>query len=239
MVKNNKKFMENNRLIKERAMKKNVLIGFIAGIFIALIAISNSYAASSNSLKFTETYKEKLLCSKAAGYCIVVGSGKFTINAAISMNGIDITKFDSDTPFFIAVEGFAFGSTLGEGGFSPPYKNTKANFVVSGEDFDGISRRYLSVALSWNKTKMTVKVTCFTAPWDIEWPIIAGYYIGEPSSGISEPLSAEIDIDDLSVGFDLSANGSVKTKTNDKKALGEYDTSNISVKASGIGTVLE
>jgi hypothetical protein len=217
-------------------MKKNVLIGFIAWLFIALIAASNSYAASGNSLTFTETYKDTLKCYKSYGYCDVIGSGKFTINASISMSGIDITTFDSNTPFLIAVEGFIFGATLGEGGFQPPYKKTKANFVVLGDDFDAISRKYLTVALSWSKTKMTVKVTCITSPWDIEYPIFAYSYLGETTS-ISDPLSAEIDIDDLSVGFDLTASGSVKTKTTNKKDLGEYDTSSVGVKASGSGFV--
>jgi hypothetical protein len=219
-------------------MKKNVLIGFIAVIFIALIAASNSYAASSNSLTFTETYKDKLVCSSKYQYCDVMGSGKFTISSSISMSGIDITKFNTETSFVIAVEGFAFERTLGEGGFAYPYKKTKANYVVSEVDIDGISRKYLTVALSWSKTKMTVKVTCITAPWDIEWPIIAGSYIGEPSSSISEPLSAVINLSDLSVGFDLTANGSVKTKTSVKYG-DEYDASTISVKASGSGFVFE
>jgi len=222
-------------------MKKNALRGFIAGFFIALIAASNSYAASSNSLTFTETYKEKLVCYKSLGYCDVMGSGKFTVSAKILLlaNGIDISLFNSDTVIGIFVEDFSFNATLGEavGGFNPKKKNAK--FVVSDVDIDGINRSYLTVALTWSKTSMTVKVTCITSPWDIEYPMIAGYYIGEPSSGISDPLSAEVDIDDIFVGFDLTANGSVKTKTTNKKLLGEYDTSNISVKASGIGTVLE
>jgi len=219
-------------------MKKNVLIGFITGFFIALIAASNSYAADSYSLTFTETYADKLVCNSKDKSCDIMGTGKFTISASISMKGIDITKFDSDTPFSIAVESFAFERTLGEGGFAYPYKKTKANFVVSEVDIDGISRKYLTVALSWSKTKMTVKATCITAPWDIEWPIIAGNYIGEPSGKISEPLSAVINLEDFSVGFDLTVNGSVKTKTVVKYGDG-YETSSISVKSSGSGLVLE
>jgi hypothetical protein len=87
---------------------------------------------------------------------------------------------------------------------------------------------------------MTVKATCVTSPWDIEWPLIAGYYWGEPSSSISEgPLSALISIGDFDVGFDnLFANGKVTTKTT-KKYYDEYDISTISLKASGSGFVLE
>jgi hypothetical protein len=218
-------------------MKKNVLIGFIAVIFIALIAASNSYAASSYSLTFTETYKDKLVCSSKYQYCDVIGTGKFTISSSISMKDINISNFDSNTPFVIAVEGFAFERTLGEMGFQPPYKKTKASYVASEVDIDGISRKYLTVTLSWSKTKMTVKATCITAPWDIEWPVIAGSYLGETSS-ISEPLSAVINIGDLSVGFDLTANGSAKTKTSAKYG-DEYDASTISVKASGSGFVFE
>jgi hypothetical protein len=218
-------------------MKRNVLIGFIAVIFIALIAASNSYAASSSSLTFTETYKEKLVCSSKYQYCDVIGSGKFTISSSISMKGIDITKFNSGTSFIIAVEGFYFERTLGEGGFTSPYKKTKANYAVSEVDIDGISRNYLTVALSWSKTKMTVKVTCITSPWDIEWPIIAGSYIGDNLT-IEDPLSAVIDFDEFSVGFDLTAKGSVKTKTSAKYG-GEYEASTITVKASGSGFFFE
>ena len=218
-------------------MKK--VIGFVIWAFIALVVATNSYAASSNSLTFSETYSEKLVCYKSYGYCDVVGSGKFTVSSKILLSGIDINQFNSDTTIGISVEGFSFNAALGDavGGFNPKKKSAK--FIVSGVDMDGINRQYLTVTLSWSKTSMTVKVTCTTAPWNLEYPIIAGYYIGEPSSGISDPLAAQIDIDDLYVGFDLTANGSVKTKTTDKKDLGEYDTSSISVKASGIGTVLE
>jgi len=219
-------------------MKKG--IGFVIWACIALVWATNSYAAGSNSLTFSETYSEKLVCYKSYGYCDVIGSGKFTVSSKILLNGIDINQFNSDTTIGISVESFSFNATLGEavGGFNPKKKNAK--FLVSGEDIDGITRNYLTVNLSWSKTTMTVKVTCTTAPWYIENPIIALNYIGEPTGTISdEPISSEIYIDDLSVGFDLIANGSVKTKTNDKKTLGEYDTSNISVKASGIGTVLE
>ena len=223
-------------------MKRNALIGLIVGIFIALIAISNSYAAGSNSLTFTETYKEKLVCYNSYGYCDVVGSSKFTVSAKILLDGIDISQFNSDTSIGISVEGFSFSGTLGEavGGFNPKKKSAK--FIVSGEDIDEINRSYLTVALSWSKTSMTVKVTCITFPWVIEWPIIAYYYIGENGPISDEFIYAQIDINDdiydLSVGFDLYPYGSAKTKTTNKKALGEYDTSTITVKASGSGLVL-
>jgi hypothetical protein len=218
-------------------MKK--VIGLMILAFIALVSTGDSYAAGNNSLTFSETYSEKLVCYKSYGYCDVAGSGKFTVSSKILLTGIDINQFNSDTPIAISIEGFSFNATLGEavGGYNPKKKNVR--FVVVESDMDGVNRQYLTVTLSWSKTSMTVKVTCTTAPWYIEYPIIAGYYIGESSGGISEPLAAEIDIDDLYLGFDLTANGSVKTKTTDKKDLGEYDTSSISVKASGIGTVLE
>ena len=231
--------MENIRLIKGRVMKKNVLIGFIAGIFIALITASNSYAASSYSLTFSETYTEKLKCYSKDKYCDIISSGKFTISSSISMKEIDIAQFNDQTPFIISVEGFYFESTLGDGGFQPPYNKTKANYPVSGVDIDGKNRKYMTVALSWNKTRMTVKITCITSPWDIEWPVIAGNFLGEPSGKISgEPLYALINIDDFAVEFPLTANLIVKTKTTNKYG-DEYDTSNISVKASGPGSVLE
>jgi hypothetical protein len=217
-------------------MKKHVLIGLITGLLITLITMSNSYAASSYSLTFAETYAEKLVCYKSFGYCDVIGAGKFTVSSSISMSGIDTTKFDSTTPFFIQVEGFTFGATLGEGGFTNP-KKTKANYVVSDVDIDGISRKYLTISLTWSKTKMTVKVTCTTAPWDIEYPIIADSYLGETTS-ISDPLYAQINIGDLSVGFDLTATGKITTKTTNKKSYGLYDTSSASIKASGSGSVL-
>jgi len=219
-------------------MRKYVFFGLAILAIIVSAGIADSYAATSNSLTFNETYKEKLVCYKSEGYCDVVGSGKFTVSAKISLNGIDTTQFNSDTPIGISVESFNFNATLGDGGFVSPYKKQSAKFLVSDVDIDGITRQYLTVTLSWNKTSMTVKVTCITAPWDIEWPVIAYNYLGE-TSPISDSLSAEIDIDDLAVGFDLNATGSAKTKTTDKKDLGEYDTSTISVKASGTGTVID
>ena len=71
-------------------------------------------AAAANTFKFTDTYVQKVLCSKVLGYCDVFDTGKFTIAAKISLAGIDISKFNRDTEFYIYVGRFDWLCQLGD-----------------------------------------------------------------------------------------------------------------------------
>jgi hypothetical protein len=214
-------------------MVRRIVFLFMAGIIGVFITTTNSYAASPYSMTFSESYKEKVACIKEDGdnYCDVVGAGNFTITSKISLAGIDISQFNSDTVFSLGLEDFSFDATLGQGGFKP--KKTSVKYVVSDEDWDGIIRKYLTVTVSWNKTQMTVSVSCVTSPWDIQSPVVAGYYTGE-NGKITDQIGGQIDIGDLSVEFILNSVATVKTTTV-KKYGEEFDISTVTVKATGPG----
>jgi len=229
-------------------MKKNALIGFIALIFIALIAASTSYAASP-SFKYTETFVDKLV--KAPWGYEVVGTGKITINAAILLN---TSTINGDTLLSIFFEDFQFEEQLKNasitGGYFDP-KKRKARFVYSDVYYDYLTdqektvNNYLIVDVTWSsKTQLTIKVTCLTSPYDIQFPVIAYYYVGDYETRSiaddQELVDALISIDDFVVGFnDMNLMGSLKYKEAKKGKYDLFDTWNISLKASGIGTVLE
>ena len=237
-------------------MKKNALIGFIAVIFIALIAVSNSYAAS-HTFKYTETFKDKIV-PMPWGYYDVIGTGKITIIATILLNTSTIAwdKINGDTVLGISFEDFLFEQTLGDastygnGSFFDPNKR-KARFVDSGayyawwtNDENDKYINYQIVDVSWSKTKLTIKLTCYTSPYEIQFPVIAYYYLGELSNisitNEQELVDAYISIGDFAVGFyDMNLTGSSKYKYAKKGKYDYFDTWNISVKAAGIGTVVE
>jgi hypothetical protein len=237
-------------------MKKNVLIGFIAWLFIALIAASNSYA-TSNSFTYTETYKDMFV--KAPWGYEVIGTGKIVITAKILLNTSTISwdTINGDTVLGIYFEDFQFEEQLknasinGNGGFFDLTKR-KARFVYSGAYYPywttDDNEKYINyniIDVTWSKTQLTIKVTCLTSPYDIQFPLIAYYYLGDyESRSIATDnmiVDALISIDDVAVGFfDMKVTGSLKYKEV-KKKYGSYydyfDTWNISVKSSGIGTV--
>ena len=86
------------------------------------------------------------------GYCDVFDCGKFTITAKISLAGIDISKFNRDTEFYIYVGRFDWYCKLGEDPDLFPGSQTSATIQVIPDepDYYGIRNQYLQIQLKWS-----------------------------------------------------------------------------------------
>ena len=94
-------------------MKRRILISLL--LFVSVIAITSANvfaAAAANTFKFTDTYVQKV--GWTSWGWDVRDFGKFKITAKISLDGIDISKFNRDTAFSIYVGYFNWECTLGE-----------------------------------------------------------------------------------------------------------------------------
>lgn len=216
-------------------MKKDNNILGISMIAVLLIPfmISASFGSTTGTLKFTDNYKQKVLCSKVYGYCDVFDSGKFVITAKISLDGVDTSQFDRDTEFYIEVGNFYYVGWLGD---DPAYVPGKRNAKISYSERDFYNRHinYLNVILKWNQKQLTIKIKGITP--DLEFPILAYNYLYEDYNSIYEETYAYIEFgDDIQLWFDpVIISGKAVTKEVKKK--GElFDVSNIRLNGAGTG----
>jgi hypothetical protein len=218
-------------------MKKHTcIIGiFMIAVLLIPLMIKDSFASSSTgTLKFTDNYKQKVLCSKVYGYCDVFDSGKFVITAKISLDGVDTSRFDRDTGFYIYVGNFYYYGMLGDDYAYAPGKKKARILLISEPDYYNRRVNYLRVQLKWNAKWLTAKIIGFTP--DHEFPIWADYYVYDNDRSIYEETDAYIEFgDDIQLWFDrVTITGKAVTKTVKKK--GElFDVSNIKLKGTGTG----
>jgi hypothetical protein len=218
-------------------MKKHTYLTciLIMSVMMIPLLISNSFGFSpTGTLKFTEIYKQKILCSKALGYCDIFDSGKFVITAKISLDGVDTSRFDRSTGFYIYVGNFYYYGMLGDDyAYAPGKKNARIS-IVSEPDYYNRRVNYMQVQLKWNAKQLTAKITCITP--DHEFPIWADYYIYDNDKAIYEETDAYIEFgDDIQLWFDpIIISGKAVTKEVKKK--GElFDVSNIKLNGTGTG----
>jgi len=217
-------------------MKKNkYIIGiFIISVILIPFMITSSFGSSATgTLKITDTYKQKVLCSKVYGYCDVFDSGKFVITSKISLAGIDTSRFDRSTGFYIEVGNFYYSGWLGD---DPAYVPGKRNakITVSESDFYNRVVDYLRVNLKWNTKQLTIKIVGITP--EHEFPIWAYYYLYDNYNSIYEETYAYMEFgDDIQLWFDpIIISGKAVTKEVKKK--GElFDVSNIKLNGAGTG----
>ena len=237
-------------------MKRNIVFSLML-LISATLLISASAFAASHSFKYTETFKDKIV-KMPWGYYDVIGTGKIKIQATILLKNSPISwdTINGDTVLSLYFEDLVFEQTLGDastygnGSFFNLSKR-KARFVDSGAYYawwtNDENDRYINyqiVDVKWSKTKLTIKVTCLTSPYEIQFPVIAYYYVGDYESrsiaNDQETVDALISIDDFAVGFDgMNLTGKLKYKLAKKGKYDTFDTWNISIKASGIGTVVQ
>jgi hypothetical protein len=237
----------NKQVNKGGSMKRGFGIGLVILAFLTLALATNSYSAS-HTFKYTETYKDKVI-TMWYGYD-VMGIGKISINASILLDINTFNAINGETLLGIYFEDFIFEeqfkNAIINGGYFDPVKK-KARFIIAGPYYDYFNDlekniQYMIVDVKCSKTKMTIKVTCYTSPYDIQFPLMAGYYIGDfVSRSLAEDqefVDAFITIGDLNVEFlDMLVTGSLKYKIT-KKKFDLFDTWTISAKAAGIGTTV-
>jgi hypothetical protein len=221
---------------REKEMKRRIVISLI--LFVSIIALTSANvhaAAAANTFKFTDTYVQKVLCSKVLGYCDVFDGGKFTITAKISLANIDITKFDRDTEFYIYVGRFDWYCQLGEDPRFIPGKSKSAKIVVIPEepDYYGHRAQYLQLQFKWSPKQLVITITGITP--DALAPIWADDYLynyDDPS--VNDVTDAYIEFgNDVKVYFNpIYVKGKATVKY-DKKYGG--DVSNIKLTGTGNG----
>ena len=214
-------------------MKKRIVISLILFVLIIALTSANVYAASAaNTFKFTDAYAQKVLCSKALGYCDVFDKGKFKITAKISLAGVDINKFDRETEFYIYVGYFDWYCNLSDDpAYAPGKKSAKILVRTEEPDYYGRTYQYLQIQLKWSAKQLAVTITGVTP--DALVPIWADDYLYE-STSVNDVTDAYIEFgDDVKVHFNpIYIKGKAKVKYN-KKYGG--DISNIKLTGTGTG----
>jgi hypothetical protein len=205
----------------------------------ALLTSTTAFGASGNSFKFSDSLKDKLICSKAYGYCDLYDFGKFQINSKINFEDVDISQFNSNTCLDVEVGEFYLLTCLGDPESSYQQGATRANMLFTGEDYYlGDNVPYMWVTLKWNTKKLNIKIKGLTGVPDIEYPIMAYDYMWSYDPGTYQDTDyAYVTLyndDDgttfVDKEFDISVTGKVGMKTNRKWGMDLYQ---VKVKGQG------
>jgi len=219
-------------------MKKYML--FVLGMVVAAVLftqMSVSAATFKPTLTFNESYTQKSYCYWLweNKFCdVTMDKGTFSVKAKVSMNGIDISKFNKETKFGIMVGLFYFEGTLGDDWLYQPGKTSFNIAYVDTMEDTGKKIKYVQLKLKWDYKYLYVTLTGI-APDFID-PIIADAYLWENTQIISDPdVPAYIELGDLYAGFYENVTGRVATTTRYVKG-NENGTSIVKVKGKGTVT---
>jgi len=212
-------------------------ITIVLSLCVMAVLSMTAISSAANSFTFNETYKQNNNCVVIWGipFCDNNGEGgKFTVTGKISLNGIDITKFNKDTSFIIAAGGFSFEALLGDDWLYTPGKTSfSVPYRSRLEESDKLII-YITIKLKWTSKLLTVTVTGLTP--DFIYPIIADYYVGDATHGIANSTIGYVELGDLYAGFYVNYSGKVTTKNIKKKDGKDYTTSSVTVKGKGTET---
>ena len=143
-------------------MKRRIVISLILFLSIVSLTSANVYAAAANTFKFTDTYVQKVGLTQWGWD--VRDFGNFKITAKISLAGIDISKFNRDTGFYIYVGYFEWYCTLGEDlAYVPGGKKTSAKILVKPDDPNG--DYYGNKVVSYDTTQVECKTVSGHDNW--------------------------------------------------------------------------
>jgi hypothetical protein len=220
-------------------MKKSIFWGLAISLSLVMLMVTSGFAASANSFKYSESYKQKVLCN--VYYCDEFDFGKFNISANLSLAGIDLSRIDRDTDFYLEVGGVYVDVSLSEGQYFPgktSKSTSKANFVLSDYDYTSpdVKVPYMWVTLSWNSKKLTVKITGLTGTPDIMYPIIAYDYLYEETGVYSDDdttMTGYVAFGETQWQFKVPSTVKVKQSTKKDKYKSEWDVGSVTAKGTG------
>jgi hypothetical protein len=217
-------------------MKRRIVICLILFLSTIVLTSANVYAATANTFKFTETYVQKVGLTEW-GY-EVRDFGKFTITAKISLAGIDNSKFNRDTEFYIYIGHFDWYCQLGDDPRFIEGKSKSAKIIVRTDEPDFYNRtyQYLQLQFKWSAKQLVVTITGITP--DALAPISADDYLyNYDNLPVDDETDAYIEFgDDIKVWFNpiyIKGKATVKTV---KKSGELFDVSSIKLTGAGNGT---
>ena len=214
------------------------LLSFILLLSSAVGALAGG-SAPTNTLKFTESLGEKVLCVQSGDNwsCHKMAGDAFKISAKIVLTGVDIASFGPTTSFDLTLGDLHITRQLGD---DPAYTagTTKATFRATYLNSKGKLAVYQTVSLKWTATQLTVSVTGKTA--DITMPgwstIQAANYVGLSTGPLTGTTSGSVKFGDTSIVFDqVPVTGSVATKQVVAKDTDHYEVSKVKIMGSGRG----
>jgi hypothetical protein len=219
-------------------MKRPILLIFAVSLTLVMLIATSGVAAGANSLKYNESYKQKLVCGYVYGYydCQVFDFGKFNISAKFSLVGVDLGQIDGNTEFYFEIGDVYADVVLKEGSYALG-KTNKASFVLS--DYDWVTdsnQQYMWINLSWNSKTLTIKIKGLTGTPDITYPIIAYDYVYD-DPGVynddSTTLSGYINFGGQEWQFNVPSTVTVKQSTKKDKYKYPWDLWSVTAKGTG------
>jgi len=198
---------ENSRA----AVRPLVLLGVISLALLVGASLTQSTTPSgpTGKLTYSESLKDKASCP--GGVCTVVTSGTFKISATVSMDGVDISQFNANTPLEIAISNTVFAGALGD---DPNFAAgaTRVTFLQTHPDpVTGKIIKDLNTAASWTATTLKLKLSGKTP--QVVPPVLADQFFGVTSGPVSNNFPASVTLGSLTAQFDLVVTGSAKTNT--------------------------
>ncbi len=223
----------------------------------ALLALSSPNASAAAKplpvLTFSETWNDKVACTGSNSQgdldCETYSLGKFTVKAVLSTNdlgaAVDPNQFDGTTTFDITLGDYFFSDTLGD---APGYVAgaSKATFLLTNtlctasdnnNSLPCPSKVYETIALTITSNGITVSISAKTGTDangnTFETPIDADSFDGDATGPVTDTLSFELDLGDLTVFSDiLPVTGTVATKSVTDKTDDQDTLSTIKIKGT-------
>ena len=223
--------------INRRVFGPRITVG-MASLLVLALATSGRAATPKIALKFSETLKDKVVCSNDVDVgtrCGVDTADRFAISAKISLTGVDISQFDQNTIFDLSLGSLHVGDVLGD---DPRYTTgkTSATFSLAEANSKGKTVVYQTVRVKWSakQLKVTVKGKTSALAASNLTPILANTFDGSSSMSINDVIVGRIGLGDFSVDFyPVTATGSVGTQNVLGKDHEVWQVSTVKLKGTG------
>jgi hypothetical protein len=220
-----------NKVKRRINMIKRVLL--VSAFLLWGLVLSAGTGYTEDTMGFFESFGQKVACHKVdkVRQCEVVDSGRVNIGGELSLEGMDVSQFNEQTPFRVDIGEFSFDAVLGE---DPDYTpgDHKVKFLLIDSNAKGKTVKYLRVSLHWNAKRLKVLIHGKT-PEFLE-PILARDYVGDETGWVSDMTRAHLELgEQVKADFDVTVTGYVYTRPVGKWTQ-QFEVSNIWL--MGVGT---
>jgi hypothetical protein len=186
---------------------------------------------AADGAKFSESWKQKLVCQKGTTNCATADSGKLSIKGSGPLEGVDTSGFNSATSVRLTVGGrVMLEAVLGD---DPAYVvgNSTAAFALSTT-----AQTYGLISFKWSDTELAVSAKAATSSSAAGFgaPVLADQFEGLNTAAISTNITIQAEVGDAAIAFLTSVTGSAKTKP---KVVGTQSFPLTAVKLKGAGVV--